>query len=304
MKIQFLNGGLANQAFQYIFARYYELFFEGEAMYMDDSYFALHTVHNGYELDKVFGVKPHFLSECFDEEVWGYILEEKKKGKSVPQILCENGIDMYMVSEVGENHKHFNPFNGKVIPVPCNQYIHAIVGAPGDVYFHGYWINKWWMEKYKATFLQELSFPEITDKVNKDYEKSILNTSSVAIHIRRGDYVTLGSAMEAAFYLDMAEQFQKKIKSVSEAEGNIKKWTAFVFSDDIAWCREKWKELGLDHFGEVVFVEGNMAGKNYIDMNLMSLCEAVIMSNSAFCYLATLLNTRKKLVINPTIREV
>lgn len=30
MKIQFLNGGLANQAFQYIFARYYELSHPGD----------------------------------------------------------------------------------------------------------------------------------------------------------------------------------------------------------------------------------------------------------------------------------
>lgn len=80
MKIQFLNGGLANQAFQYIFARYYELSHPGEVMYLDDSYFALNTVHNGYELEKVFGLNPHMLSECFDEEIWNYILEERRGG--------------------------------------------------------------------------------------------------------------------------------------------------------------------------------------------------------------------------------
>ncbi len=79
MKIQFLNGGLANQAFQYIFARYYELSHPWDKMYMDDSYFALHTVHNGYELEKVFGIRPHMLSECFTPEVWSFILEEKGK---------------------------------------------------------------------------------------------------------------------------------------------------------------------------------------------------------------------------------
>ena len=52
MKIQFLNGGLGNQAFQYIFARYYALSHPGEVMYLDDSYFAQNTVHNGYELEK------------------------------------------------------------------------------------------------------------------------------------------------------------------------------------------------------------------------------------------------------------
>ena len=78
MKVQFLNGGLANQAFQYIFAKYYELAFPGEVMYMDDSYFAINTVHNGYELEKVFGVKPHFLSECFDRDIWEYIKNLEK----------------------------------------------------------------------------------------------------------------------------------------------------------------------------------------------------------------------------------
>lgn len=101
LKIQFLNGGLANQAFQYIFARYYELSHPGECMYMDDSYFALHTVHNGYELEKVFGIRPHMLSSCFDEAVWNAVLEGRKQGKSVPQIFCENQIEIQMITEAG-----------------------------------------------------------------------------------------------------------------------------------------------------------------------------------------------------------
>ena len=90
MRIQFLNGGLANQTFQYIFARYYELA-KGEPMYLDDSYFALHTVHNGYELEKVFGIKPHMLSDCFDEEVWGFMLEERKREKAFRQFCVKTG---------------------------------------------------------------------------------------------------------------------------------------------------------------------------------------------------------------------
>lgn len=133
MKIQFLNGGLANQAFQYIFAQYYELSHPGEIMLMDDSYFALNTVHNGYELEKVFGIKPHMLSDFFDEEVWEFILEERKHGKSVPQILCENGIDMFMISEVGENHQKFNPFNGRVFSIPCNEYFPQILDEQGNI---------------------------------------------------------------------------------------------------------------------------------------------------------------------------
>jgi len=113
-KIQFLNGGLANQAFQYIFARYYELSHPGGVMYMDDSYFALNTVHNGYELEKVFGIKPHMLSEVFDREMWQYILEERKNGKSIPQILLDNGNKIVMISDVKNSYAEFNPFEGEV----------------------------------------------------------------------------------------------------------------------------------------------------------------------------------------------
>lgn len=304
MKVQFFNGGLANQAFQYIFARYYELSHPGEIMYLDDSYFSLYTVHNGYELEKVFGIKPHFFSECFEQDVWNYILEEKANRKSVPQILCENGIDMYMLSEVGEGYQHFNPFDGKVTLIPTNTYEPMIQDAPGDVYYHGYWLNKEWFEKYKENFLNEFRFPEIEDEKNKSYQYQIQNSHSVSLHVRRGDYVTLDMAMEAVHYKNLVKKFVMELQENPELEQDIKEWKVFVFSDDINWCKENRIEIGLDIFGEIVFVEENTNGKNYIDLQLMSLCEGMILSNSAFCYLAALLNTRRKIAVNPTKRRL
>ena len=295
MKIQFLDGGLANQAFQYIFARYYELSHPGEIMYMDDSYFALNTVHNGYELEKVFGIKPHMLSECFDEEVWGYILEEKQKGKSVPQILCENGIEMYMISEIGEKHQKDNPFDGKVYTVPCNQYFPKILDFPEDIYYHGFWINKGWFAKYQEVFLKEFRFSEIQDTQNQRYLDRIQNSQSCSIHIRRGDYIDVGWAYGIEAYRKMIDEFVKECG---------KRWELFIFSDDIEWCKINQKELGFGLFEDITFIEGNMHGKNFIDMQLMSQCKGMILSNSAFCYLAALLNTKKQAFINPTWREL
>lgn len=294
MRIQFLNGGLANQAFQYIFARYYALE-KGESMYLDDTYFALNTVHNGYELEKVFGIKAPMLSDCFDEEVWEYILQQRRQGKSVPTILNENGIPFYMVSEAGDRYKSFNPFEGKVVLVTTNEYHPDILNCPDDVYYHGYWINKRWFAKYKAEFLEEFQFPEITDSQNKKYLEWIQSTNSVSIHIRRGDYVTLGWSLDSEIYRVLIDKF------IQEAPG---KWELFVFSDDILWCREHEKELGFGAFEGVTYIEGNIQGKNYIDMQLMSKCKGMILSNSAFCYLASLLNTEKLCSLNPTSREI
>lgn len=294
MKIQFLNGGLANQAFQYIFAKHYELSHPGQIMYLDDSYFALNTVHNGYELEKVFGIKAPMLSDVFDEDVWSFILEQKKQGKSVPQILCENGIPIYMLAEE-KNYRTFNPFDGEVFMIPANQFNPEILNYKEDIYYHGYWINKNWFDTYRDEFLEIFTFPAITDEKNKQYMNAILNSNSCSIHIRRGDYVTLGWAMEIEHYHKMIEYYLAQYKG---------DWELFVFSDDIDWCKEHCEELGLSLFPKVHFVEGNMQGKNYIDLQLMSNCKGMIMSNSAFCYLAALLNTKMGFVVNPTELKV
>lgn len=295
MKIQFLNGGLANQAFQYIFARHYELGHPGECMYLDDTYFALNTVHNGYELEKVFGIQAHMLSQCFDEEVWNFILDERRRGKSVPTILCENGIDTYMITDVGDSCQTYTPFNGKIEYIPGNKFIPEVFEEEGNVYYHGYWESKYWFEIYRKIFLREFTFPEIQDEVNRAHLERIQNVQSVSIHIRRGDFIQMGWAYTPDIYRRMVKAF------VDNCGGD---WELFVFSDDIPWCRENQEEMEFQKFRTVHFVEGNVKGRNYIDMQLMSQCEAMLMSNSAFCYLAALLNTRKRFFLNPTDREV
>ena len=294
LKIQFLNGGLANQAFQYIFARHYELSHPGEIMYMDDSYFALNTVHNGYELEKVFGIKPHMLSELFDADVWEYILTEKKKGKSVPQIILDLGEDICMISGYS-NYKNFNPFDGEVLIPDGADYNVQIQNINRNAYYHGYWINKGWFCKYKDIFLKEFVFPPIQDDKKRELLQKIVSGRSVSIHIRRGDFIAAGFAYAVEEYRNAVDEFIKCFSS---------DWTIYVFSDDIAWCRENCKGLGLDLFNEKVYVEGNINGKNYIDMFLMSKCKGMILSNSAFCYLAALLNTDKECAVNTTDREL
>lgn len=295
MKIQLLNGGLANQAFQYIFARYYELSHPGENMYLDDSYFALNTVHNGYELKSVFGLTPHMLSECFDEEVWSFILEERKRGKSIPTILCENDIPFTMVIE-DVSSGIFNPFSGQILYTPGNVYHPEILDLTGDIYYNGYWINKNWFARYRDIFLKEFRFPQITDSQNREYLKKIQSSNSVSIHIRRGDFVELGWALPTDVYRKMIQAFLN-----SRLPG---KWHLFVFSDDTAWCREHQEEMGFNALSEITYIEGNVQGKNYIDMYLMTQCKAMLISNSSFCYFAALLNTKMICYVNSIPREV
>ena len=166
---------------------------------------------------------------------------------------------------------------------------------PGNVYYHGYWINKSFFSRYRDVFLEEFVFSELTDEKNSAYLKKIRETQSVSIHIRRGDYVTLNWAYTAEDYRMLTDSF------LSQAKGD---WNLFVFSDDMDWCRKNEEVLGFLRFSDITYIDGNLNGTNYIDLLLMSRCKAMILSNSAFCYLAALLNTGRKYVLNPTKREV
>lgn len=70
------------------------------------------------------------------------------------------------------------------------------------------------------------------------------------------------------------------------------------FSDDPEWCEDHADVLGLSLAKEVVSVRGNTNGANYIDMQLLSMCKGLLISNSAFSYLAALLNNNLEFYYN------
>ena len=293
MKIIFLNGGLANQTFQYIFYRFCQMRHPECDWVLDDSFFYVNNVHNGYELESVFGVSPHLLSKCFDEDVWEYMmLQKRNENKSIPQILNENGLSYIMIAEY-DNYKIWNPFDGEVQMIPSDVFLPEIADLPGDIYYHGYWLRKDFLDLYGDAIRSELVFPPI-DEQNNEIMNQIKSTNSAALHIRRGDFVKNGIALDEQTIYQSVSILLKKIPDA----------TLFVFSDDIDYCRNKAEDLGLNLAKETFFVTGNTGADSYKDMQLMSACKNVIINNSSFCYLAALLNNDINVLINPTKRAI
>ena len=77
MKFIWMNGGLGNQAFQYIFMRYLEIT-TGDTCMIDDCFFYQNPQHNGYELERIWGLKPNLLSDQFTTDVWDEIITPNK----------------------------------------------------------------------------------------------------------------------------------------------------------------------------------------------------------------------------------
>ena len=285
MKIALFNGGLGNQIFQYIFARALEIS-SGEKCWLDDSYFFISDDHNGYELEKIFGIKTNRLSEYFDPDVWESMISNVKNGFSIPQQFKESGNDLFVVAETSDFK-----FDGNFVYAPANKYTPEILNSQGNVYYHGYWVTNGWLQQNKEILTRELTFPTITDEYNLKLAEKIKLTNSISIHIRRGDFVKLGWELPDSFYMNSIKSF---IEQVPDGQ-------YFLFSDDIEWCKLNAKSLGLNLIEDkLIVVEGNIKGKNYLDMQLMSMCKGMIIANSSFSYLAALLNKNLRWISNPT----
>ena len=80
--------------------------------------------------------------------------------------------------------------------------------------------------------------------------------------------------------------------------------TLFVFSDQPEWCRKHAQELGFYLPVKTIYVTDNQNENAFRDLQLMGMCKNMIISNSAFCYLAALLNTDIWMMINPTDKKI
>lgn len=168
---------------------------------------------------------------------------------------------------------------------PCflTSNIHQAVTTVLPYSYYHFWLS---INNAKTQFNFKLrdyiEFPEFVEEEHKALCKKMLSCDSVVIHIRLGDYISVGWATDNSYYVD------KIRKVMSLKQYNNKKF--FIFSDDIRWCKEHKKEIGLDQVGEceIIFVEGNKYENSFRDIQLMSLGKIMIVGTSYFSRIAAL----------------
>ena len=272
-----MNSGLADQIRQYSFYRYAELTHPNDDWVIDDSPMHISSKQNGYQLETVFGLKPNLLSQQFDDDIWKYMLDTIiSKNILMPQLLRQNGMnDLIMITDQMDNYA----FDGTILRMSPSAGFHPrVLDINGNVYYHAYYGTFSYFNEYREVFLKELAFPEIVDENNLKYKKMILEAENpTAIHIRRGDFLTVNRyAGDKYFKFAMTEM--KKV---------IPNMTLFVFSDDMRYCKKNQQRLGLDLSEQIIFVEGNQNCEyEYRDCQLMSYCQNFILCGSGFSALA------------------
>ncbi len=166
------------------------------------------------------------------------------------------------------SHFHFNP---------------DFFNTGDDVHLHGYFQTEKYFKHIESKVRSEFTFKKEIVDAAKDYLKDKQFNETVALHVRRGDYLQLAhhGACDLSYYIKALEHFTDK------------QYNFVIMTDDIEWAKSTF--VGSNNF----FI--SETHNQFVDMCIMTLCNHNIIANSTFSWWGAWLNTSpNKKVIAPS----
>lgn len=266
-KIVRMQAGLANRMF------HYSLF--------------LYMRKLGYDVfvDNSFKTTKWKIDEVYWEEIFPHAELRKAPQSLVLRYGCGYDITSYI-------RRHYLKWScpsidmGNPYRVPSKEEMdkyHAFIGL---------YANLDMINEVEEEVRNSFAFNDFVDKKNKDLKEKMSNENSVAIHLRKGkDYLTLEHFLNTC----PVEYYKKAVKHIKE---NVVNPVFYVFTDNPEWVRENL--TGLEY--ELIDWNTPIGKGNHCDMQLMSYCKHIIISNSTYSWWAAYLNVNpNKIVIEPSV---
>lgn len=259
-----IKGGLGNQLFQYAFGTYLQRTYKCTVCYD-----VIPLQEKGENLTP----RPYLLDKLFP--ITNYT-------EPAVHRLFYSQNDPFVIKMIKRMIRSLKSY------AYVGEHIHAlpVLNSKNIYYLDGYWQSR----AYATEILTELNHISKKFKVPAQLSSLIDNVGSVAVHVRRGDYVSNPFINSYHGLCDLS-YFNKAIAYLEKEKQTS---AYFIFSDDIAWAKENIKVPKPVHF-----IEGNTA-EPFEDLFLMKLCHNMILSNSSFsCWAAYLNSHSDRTVIVP-----
>lgn len=154
---------------------------------------------------------------------------------------------------------------------------------------HGYFQSEKYFKMYEKEIRDTFELKEEYEIMLKQKWEHFLNTNTVSIHVRRGDYLN-----NPTFHVcPPMSYFKKSLRYIECVDLNEKIDNVLIFSDDIEWCKDNF----TDNEYKYNFIEGQ---NDIEDLFLMSYCNHNIITNSSFSWWGSWLNKNiNKIVCAP-----
>lgn len=151
----------------------------------------------------------------------------------------------------------------------------SVLDAPATCYLVGYWQSPKYFEGIAETIRKEFTVRDPLSGMNLAISKEIANSQAVAVHIRRGDYVTnpdthsFHGICEPSYYTRAEDYLHSELGTL----------TLFVFSDD-----PDWASRNVNFKSATRIVQHNGPERAHEDLRLMTMCQHHIIANSTLSW--------------------
>jgi len=163
-----------------------------------------------------------------------------------------------------------------------------MLGKNTRAYMVGRFQEHYYLKNIRDALLDDFAFKQEIPETVKEYYSKIIESNSVSIHVRRGDYIGIKEfdICSLKYYKNAASYISKLIKNP----------VYFIFSDDIEWIK-----INFTFLEKYIIVDNNrFDNSDYFDLFLMTNCKHNIIPNSTFSWWGAWLNQNpNKIVICP-----
>lgn len=266
-----LQGGLGNQMFQYAFANILAKKNKANVVIED-------SIYNSVEK------KEGFTPRSFELSIFNNQYAFAKE----TDILSFNNLSLRDRIKKKIKLNYPKKFNEEGF-----EYSQKADSLKSPVFAIGYFQSFKYFKGFESYIKNLFVFPiNQLSQENIDLIPLLKKDNTVAIHIRRGDYITDKITNQFHGFCS----FEYYIEAILCVASKIKNPTLVFFSDDSEWVRKNFKNLTFD----TMFIDYNRGKNSWVDMFLMSICSHNIIANSSFSWWAAWLNKNpEKIVIAP-----
>jgi hypothetical protein len=271
-----IQGGLGNQLFQYASGRALSLYLNTE-LKLDLSFFDDAKFNKVYRLDK-------FNISVPRAQTWEY--NPLKNSTEIPFIIKS-------LHRIGISLSPFYKRN-HLIETDILKIFQKRKLIHRDYFFECWYNNLNYYKTYREIILNDLNADNLLNNKNLLLQNELKSSNSVAVHIRRGDFLTNG------FFKELSKEYYvNAMKIISEKTNNP---IFYFFSDDIDWAKKEYSYLPNVKFVEhnsILETQWNTYG-DIEDLMLFRSCKHQIIANSTFSWWGAWLNERHdKTIISP-----
>jgi hypothetical protein len=152
--------------------------------------------------------------------------------------------------------------------------------APGDCMLSGFFQSPLYFEEIATPLRSELnSLFANAIIVADDLRAKLMKPGSVAVHVRRGDYLRIPvfNVCDECYYQ----------KAMDRMRAGVAHARFFIFSDDPGWCRSTFTDSDCE-----VIDSGPSAANPLHDLHLMSMADHHIIANSSYSWWAAWLGDK------------